>query len=101
MKELSKYSLDVEEYSTLITITGDITDISDSGDCYTITTDYDYIELPVLMHPKILDGYKKKNFSASIDDSVDILGTYIKDDKDIKILALRCVVYPKSPGLVS
>lgn len=99
MSDLSKYSLLVDDYNTLITVSGTIRYIDDDNNCVVCTEDD--IRLSMIFHPKIIEAYDKQDFFLSIGDDVDILGAYINIDNEQKILIIRCMAYPKSPGLLS
>ena len=100
MVNYNEYSLDVEEYGTLISIVGDIVKISDDRTSCKVVSD-DGIDLDVIIHPAVTEAYDKHDFELEIDDSVDMLGTCIREDGVLKMLVLRCVVYPKTPTYVS
>ena len=98
MNDLSNYSLIVDDYNTLITISGDILSIDDNGNCDVVTDD---IVLSTVIHPKVLEAYDKQDFFLEMGDQVELLGTYAKIEDELKILIIRCIAYPKAPKYVS
>lgn len=100
MVNYNEYSLDVDMYGTLISIAGDIVKINEDRSVCTVVSD-DGIDLDVIIHPAVTEAYDKNDFELEIDDSVDMLGTCVREDGILKMLALRCVVYPKAPKYLS
>ena len=94
-KKLNQYSLDIEQYASVATLSGKIIDISKENEFK--IQDEDGLIYNVLMHPKILKMYDEQGYFLDVDDDVDILAVFIPVRKKPNMLAVRCLLYNSSP----
>ena len=95
---LEEYSLNPEEYDSLVTFTGVVSERNE--DTYKVLLD-DGVILEVVLHPKVIDSYTALEVTVDEDDEVDMLGTYINVDDKPTILVLRCVIYERTSDYLS
>lgn len=99
MIDLNSLPLDPTTYSSLISLTGVIEKDFSNGK-YLIKLD-DGALLPITLHPKVIEAYDEQNYFVSESDEVDMLGCYVSIDDKPEIVILRCVIYKKTPTLIS
>lgn len=100
MNDFADYSLDIADYSTLVTLCGEITTFDEDTNTCTILTDDD-LSFTATLHPAVIEAYDKQNYFLEVGDDVDMLGPYINVDGKPKLLIIRCMIYPKPFGLVN
>lgn len=98
---LNKYSLNLQDYDTLVTISGTMMEIKNTNEAKIITDDG--VCIPIVLHPKIISSYAKQGITLEEGEDVDVLGSYIIVDEKVVILITRCVIYEQgsSSALVS
>lgn len=87
---LSKLSLDVEDYDNISVIYGTIDEVDDDDN---ILIKSDGVSIPTIFHPKVLELYKEQEYELSPLEEVDVVGTFIIDEGELKVLVLRCISY--------